>query len=179
MIAKKIELLKTQLLKLENNMGFDLDGWKGATIVILERIFGENYTGIKLINKIQNKVTDLRALNGYYSNNIENCKQQGKEIIEASITELETLGLPEKKDIDSDGINISLTQNQTVNVNFILSVLEDELTKNQLEEVKKLVEIDEPKSAKRKKIIEKIGGFGKDVASNILANILLNPSMWG
>ncbi|RXQ87404.1 hypothetical protein EO244_16485 [Ancylomarina salipaludis] len=178
MIESKIGLLRTQISKLENP-NFNLDGWKGSTTIILERIFGAKYSGIMLIDKIQNKVKDLRHLTGDYINNIEQCKQEGKEIIEASITELETIGLPEKKEKSVEGLNISLIQNQTVNISFILSALEDELTKIQLEEVKKLIETDESKSVKRKKIIEKISGFGKDVASNVLANILLNPSMWG
>jgi c-di-AMP phosphodiesterase-like protein len=48
-----------------------------------------------------------------------------------------------------------------------------------LTEIKKLIETDESKSTKRKKLIEKIESFGKDIATNILANILINPNIWG
>jgi hypothetical protein len=133
-----------------------------------------------LISQIKNTVTDLRSFNGYYSNNIEQCKQRGKEILDASITELESFGLPEKKEKNNEsGVNISLTQNQTLNINIILNALEDELSKSQLNEVKEIIENEGSKSEKRKKIIEKLGSFGKDVASNIIANILLNPNLWG
>lgn len=178
MIEKNIELLKTQISKLENQE-FDLDAWKGATTILLERIFSEAYSGIKSINLIRNHVSDLRALGGYYSNNIKQCKQQGKEIIEACITELETFGLPEKRTNTDTGLKINMIQNQTVNVSFIMSALQDELTSSQLDEIKKIIEVSEPKSIKLKKVVEKIGSFGKDIASNILANILINPNIWG
>ena len=82
---------------------------------------------------------------------------------------------------DNSGININLTQNQnqTVNINLLISALEDELTVSQLREVNDLMKIDEPKSEKKRKIIDKIKSFGSDVASNILANILTNPNIWG
>ncbi|PKP51941.1 MAG: hypothetical protein CVT92_11165 [Bacteroidetes bacterium HGW-Bacteroidetes-1] len=178
MIETKIELLKSQISKLDKP-DFDLNAWKGSTTVLLERIFGESYSAIKTIKQIQNRVSDLRALGGNYRNNINQCKQQGKEILEATITELEKFGLPETTKKNGSGIEINLTQNQTVNVNLILSAIKDELTKSQWVEIEKLLKVEEVKSTKHKKIIEKISGFGTDVASNILANILTNPNLWG
>lgn len=178
MIETNIELLKSQISKLDKP-DFDLDAWKGSTTILLERIFGESYSAIKTINQIQHRVSDLIALGGYYSNNINQCKEQGKEVLEATITELERFGLPEIKKKNLSGIKINLTQNQTVNVNLILSAIKDELTSSQWNEVENLIKADEPKSTKRKKIIDKISGFGADVASNILANILTNPNIWG
>lgn len=178
MIEINIGLLKSQISKLDKP-DFDLNAWKGSTSILLERIFGESYSAIKAINQIQNRVSDLRALGGYYSNDINKCKQQGKEILEASITELETFGLPETTKKNGSGIEINLTQNQTVNVNLILSAIKDELTKSQWVEMEKLLKADEAKSIKHNKIIEKISEFGADIASNILANILTNPNLWG
>ncbi|WP_320053321.1 hypothetical protein [uncultured Acetobacteroides sp.] len=177
MIETNIELLKSQISKFDKP-DFDLDAWKGSTTILLERIFGESYSAIKTINQIRHRVSDLRALGGNYNNNINQCKLQGKEVLEATITELETFGLPETKKKNSSGIEINLTQNQTVNVNLILSAIKDELTKSQWVEIEKLLKADEAKSTKHKKIIEIISGFGADVASNILANILTNPNLW-
>jgi len=177
MTIKQIEILKAQISKLDNQ-DFDLDAWKGATNILLERIFGETYSGIKSINLIKNHVTDLTGLGGSYRNNIKQCKQQGKEILEASITEIESFGLPEKKEKNSSGIKIEMNQKQIVHVNIVLSVLEEELTCNQLDQIKELFDIEEPKATTKKKIIEKIESFGKDVAANILASILTNPSVW-
>ncbi len=178
MIETNIELLKSQISKLDKP-DLDVNAWKGSTTVLLERIFGESYCAIKSINQIQNSVLDSRVLGGNYSNNINQCKQQGKEILEATITELETFGLPETTKKNGSGIEINLTQNQTFNINLILSAIKDELTKSQWVEIEKLLKADEIKSTKHKKIIEKLSGFGADVASNILANILANPNIWG
>jgi hypothetical protein len=115
----------------------------------------------------------------HFWDNIVSCKKQGKDILEACITELETFGQPDKKESDKAGININLTQNQTVNITLLISALEDELTVSQLREVKGLMKTEEPKSEKKRKIIDKIKSFGGDVASNILANILTNPNIWG
>lgn len=60
-----------------------------------------------------------------------------------------------------------------------MSALEDELTVSQLKDVKEIMKTNEPKEEKKKKVIDKIKSFGGDVASNILANILTNPNIWG
>jgi hypothetical protein len=178
MSKKEIGLLKVQLDKLEEPK-FNLDSWKSSTNIILSRIFGDNYQGIKSIDKI--KLTG----GGFYIggsgsswDNMESCKKQGREILIACISELETFGLPDKKD-PSNGINISLTQNQTVNIHLLVSALEEELTGTQLKEVKEIMKSKETTDIKKSRIFDKLKGFGGDVASNILANILTNPNIWG
>ncbi|AQX51846.1 hypothetical protein [Elizabethkingia anophelis] len=181
MIEKQIELIKRQISKLDDD-DFDINAWKSSTTVILGRIFGETYPGIKEINKIQYKSGGIATTNASsFWNNLESCIKQGKDILEACITELEIFGLPEKKQNEQSGININLTQNQnqSVNINLLVSALEDELTVSQFREVNDLMKTDEPKSEKKRKIIDKIKSFGNDVASNILANILTNPNIWG
>lgn len=177
MTEKQIELIKKQLSKLDSN-DFDLSGWKSSTIVILSRIFGDTYQGIKAIENIKYSSGGIGSV---HWDNLASCKKQGKDILEACITELETFGQPEQKKNDNSGININLTQNQnqTVNINLLIGALEDELTVSQLREVNEIMNVEEPKSEKKKKLIEKIKSFGSDVASNILANILTNPNIWG
>ncbi|MCT4287076.1 hypothetical protein HZP25_10155 [Elizabethkingia anophelis] len=181
MIEKQIELIKRQISKLDDD-DFDINAWQSSTTVILGRIFSENYQGIKAIDKIKFEsggwsVGDASS----FWDNMESCKKQGKDILEACISELEIFGQPEKKQKEQSGININLTQsqNQSVNINLLVSALEDELTVSQFREVSDLMETDEPKSEKKRKIIDKIKSFGSDVASNILANILTNPNIWG
>lgn len=181
MIEKQIQLLKKQIQKIEEK-DFDLDSWKYSTNVILGRIFGNNYQGIKAIDKIKFDSGGWAIGDAsHFWNNMTSCKKQSKDIIEACITELETFGEPENNITEKSGININLTQNQkqTVNINLLISALEDELTVSQLREVNELMKIDEPISVKRIKIIDKIKSFGSEVASNILANILTNPNVWG
>ncbi|MCL9810079.1 hypothetical protein [Flavobacterium luminosum] len=177
MTEKQIELIKKQLSKLDSN-DFDLSGWKSSTIVILSRIFGDTYQGIKAIENIKYSSGGIGSV---HWDNLASCKKQGKDILEACITELETFGQPEQKKNDNSGININLTQNQnqTVNINLLIGALEDELTVSQLREVNEIMNAEEPKSEKKKKLIDKIKSFGSDVASNILANILTNPNIWG
>lgn len=177
MTEKQIELINKQLLKLDSS-DFDLNGWKSSTIVILSRIFGDHYQGIKAIENI--KYTS-GGINSVSWNNLVSCKKQGKDILEACITELETFGQPEPKKNENSGININLTQNQnqTVNINLLIGALEDELTVSQLREVNEIMSSGEQKSEKKKKLIDKLKSFGSDVASNVLANILTNPNIWG
>jgi predicted nucleotidyltransferase len=177
----QIELIKKQIAKLDED-DFNLSGWKSSTIVILGRIFGDTYQGIKAIENIKYSSGGITtAQSSHHWDNMKSCKKQGKDILEACITELETFGQPDKKENSKSDININLTQNQnqTVNINLLISALEDELTVSQFREVNDLMKSDDIKSEKRKKIIDKIKSFGSDIASNILANILTNPNIWG
>lgn len=181
MTDKQIELLQNQVNKLDDK-DFDLDAWKSATCVLLGRIFGDNYQGIKAIERIKFESGGWAIGDAsHFWDNIASCKKQGKDILDACITELQTFGQPEQKEAKNSGININLTQsqNQTVNINLLISALEDELTVSQLREVNDIMKSDEPKNQKQKNIIDKLKGFGSDVASNILANILTNPNIWG
>lgn len=152
MSKKEIELLKGQLDKIEEPK-FDLDSWKSSTNIILSRIFGDNYQGIKSIDKIKLTGGGISiGGSGTYWDNMESCKRQGRDIIIACINELETFGLPDKKN-PSSGINISLTQNQTVNIHLLISALEDELTGTQLKEVKEIMKSKEAVEVKKSKIV--------------------------
>lgn len=181
MVEKQLELLKKQIEKLDDKE-FDLEGWKSSTKVILSRVFGENNQGIKAIDNIKFDSGGWAIGDAsHFWDNMDSCKKQGKDILEACITELETFGQPELKESSNSGININLTQNsnQTVNVNLLISALEDELTVSQLREVNEIMKAEKPKSDKKRSIIEKLKSFGSDVSSNILANILTNPNIWG
>ena len=161
---KEIELLKAQLEKLSDDK-FDLSSWKSSTSIILSRIFGDNYQGIKAIEKIRYDSSGVYGGgSGLTWNDMASCIKQGKEILEACISELETFGPPEKKDPSID---------------LLISALEDELTGAQSKEVKEIMKLKESTEQKKIKIFNKIKGFGGDVASNILATILTNPKIWG
>lgn len=171
------DILNKQIAELQQS-DLEFNAWKNATAILLERIFGKDYPGIKSIQSIKHTRQDLRAHGGPINDNINMCKKQGLKILEACITEIDTFGVPEKSEVKNSGFAINLTQNQTVSINLILTVLKDELTVGQYDEIQKVVHTDEPRSTKLKKVIEKIEGFGCDVASNILANILINPNIW-
>jgi hypothetical protein len=179
MIEKQIELIKNQILKLDSS-DFDLKAWKGSSILILDRIFGSDFQGLQTIENIKYSSGGVYTGNSSTSwNNMVSCKKIGKEILETCITELETFGIREKIQPNSSGININLTQNQSVNINLLVSALEDELTVSQMREVNEIMQSQENSTEKKSKILEKIKSFGTDVATNILANILTNPAIWG
>lgn len=75
-------------------------------------------------------------------------------------------------------VNQSQTQNQSQEINIFLDSIADELTGKQYKELKAIAH-EEPNPEKSKqKIVEKLKSFGGDVLSNILANIVTNPSVW-
>lgn len=89
----------------------------------------------------------------------------------------------EKKKQDSHSavmvtVNQSQTQNQSQEINIFLDSIADELTGKQYKELKAIAQ-EEPNPEKSKqKIVGKLKSFGGDVLSNILANIVTNPSVW-
>lgn len=178
MVDKKIELLQNQINKLDDQ-DFDVEGWKSSTIVLLTRIYGYSYQGIKSIEKIKLTGGGIATASGSsFWDNMKSCKKQGKDLLEACITELKTFGLPDIKEKTGSGINIQLTQNQSVNINLLVSALENGLTVSQFREIKEIMDATDETPIKNNKVLEKLKSFGSDVASNILANILTNPNIW-
>lgn len=70
-------------------------------------------------------------------------------------------------------------QSQSIAIEIFVDAIKDELTGKQVKEIKEII-TDEPDVKKAKvKLLDKIKSFGSDVASNVLANILTNPTIWG
>lgn len=75
--------------------------------------------------------------------------------------------------------NQSQSQEQSLAVNLFLEAIKDDLTGKQVKELKEvIVESAGDKEKARSGIVEKLKSFGSDVASNIVANIITNPSIW-
>ncbi len=71
------------------------------------------------------------------------------------------------------------SQSQEIAITIFLESIKDELTGKQFKEIKAIVaEEPEPEKAKSK-VIEKLKSFGEDVLTNIVANVITNPSIWG
>ena len=92
---------------------------------------------------------------------------------------------PENKVSNKEqGLHINITQSQNqqtnVSVNLIIEAFKSELNDNQRKEIQSIIDDKGLEPEKKKfKIIETLKKFGSDVASNILANILTNPSFFG
>ncbi|MBR3938744.1 MAG: peptide chain release factor 1 [Bacteroidales bacterium] len=76
--------------------------------------------------------------------------------------------------------NQSQSQEQSLAVELFLDAIKNDLTGRQIKELKEVVaEADNDFQKARPSIVAKLKEFGADVASNIIANILTNPIIWG
>ena len=74
----------------------------------------------------------------------------------------------------------SQNQEQSIAVQLFIEAIKDDLTGRQIKELKSVVEeADNDLKKARPCILTKLKEFGADVASNIVANILTNPMIWG
>lgn len=71
------------------------------------------------------------------------------------------------------------SQQQTQSVQIFLEVIKDVLTGKQQKELEALAKEELPEAEKRTKIINKLKSFGSDILSNIIANVITNPAIWG
>jgi hypothetical protein len=164
MKEKQIELLQQQIKKLDNK-DFDLEAWKNYTIVLLARLFGENNQKIKQIEKLDYEYNSwsLRDTSGY-SSYLQTCKKLGREILEASINEIENFGIP--KQVKAKG--------NAIDVNIILTALEDELKGSQYKALMNLLKEDISPDEKKRLLHEILKELGPETSQAILESIFLN-----
>lgn len=119
-------------------------------------------------------------------------QQQLLAILEA-LSDLPTVIPKDKQRIDKETIphntlnvntNINNSNNQSQiqeqSVLVFLNAIKDDLTGRQIKELKAVVaEHNNDLDKARPSIIDKLKSFGIDVASNIVANIITNPTIWG
>ena len=76
--------------------------------------------------------------------------------------------------------NQSQSQEQSLAVQLFIEAIKDDFTGRQIKELKSVVaEADNDLQKARPSIIAKLKEFGADVASNIVANLLTSPMIWG
>lgn len=101
-----------------------------------------------------------------------------------------TTQVNEKIDKGKDAINVVTTinnsnsqsqnQEQSLAVELFIEAIKDDLTGRQIKELKAVVaEADNDLQKARPSILAKLKEFGANVASNIVANLLTNPMIWG
>ena len=120
-----------------------------------------------------------------YGPNLTKIKQLFHQLIDSIITEANHLGLPSKLDKTMNkSINIhnSLSQNQqqsqTVNNTILLDAFKESLTGKQFREIEEIVKTEKDPEKAKPKILQKLLSFGENVASDILANLITNPTIW-
>jgi hypothetical protein len=141
--------------------------------------------------KYQNWFSSVqRFVKSYYPSDLEDLKEASKKLSPENHRKiLGLLGaiklLPDEPIKHSQNpltsITINNTQNnvQSIVFNLIIESVKDEITGKELKELKKLLKEFEAEPQKTKpKLIDKIKSFGTDVLSNMIANILTNPSIY-
>lgn len=167
MNEKQIVLLEEQIEKLEQK-NFDLTAWKTHTSIILARIFGEDSQKIKQIEKLEYEYNSwaLRDTSGH-SAYLDSCKKLGREILEASINEIEVLGAPGKLSDKAGKMDISV----------FLDALNDELKGSQYKSLLKTLKSNINPDEKKRVVHEIIREIGEETNRAILESILLNDNL--
>ena len=75
-------------------------------------------------------------------------------------------------------VSVSQTQTQQQNISFVLDSIKDALTGSQFKEIEEIAKEETDSKKAKTKILEKLKGFGSDVLSNIVANLITNPNIW-
>lgn len=135
-------------------------------MILLARIFGDDSQKIKQIEKLEYEFNSwsLRDATGH-SSYLESCKKLGREILEASINEIEMLGTPHKTDSRSGKMDI----------NVVLNALTDELKGSQYKNLMKTLKSAIHPDEKKRLVNEIVREMDEHTSRNILENILLNP----
>ena len=111
---------------------------------------------------------------------LEKNKNKFKSLIEDVVTSIKMDGMPSLKlgtDIKIENNNYqtqSQTQSQFLLVDMLIESMRNELSDEQIKQIRELSEKGESKG----NIINKIAEFGKNTASNILANLIVNDKFW-
>lgn len=164
-MKKEIQILQNLVSRLDEK-DFNLEAWKSFAIVILARIFGDNSRKIKQIENIEYDYSSwsLRDTSGI--SHLDVCKKLGKQIIEASIMEIEMLGVPGKSNEEGK-----------FNIDIIVSAIKNELSTSEFNELKKIIDSGNTLDEMRKKIADKLITFGINISAKIIANILTNKDI--
>ena len=114
-------------------------------------------------------------------------KQKAMDILDGHIANLNRFGYKSKeKDENISPISLEVNQhnnqaqttNLTVNLNIVFEALTDELTGGQVKELKAILESEDEPEKKKRSFMDKLKGFGENVASNVLVNLLSNPQIY-
>lgn len=163
---KEIQLLNNLIARLDEK-DFNLEAWKSFTIVILARIFGDNSQKIKQIENIEYDYSSWSLRDTSGMSHMDQCKKLARQIIEASILEIEMLGLPGK----------DTSKEAKFNMDIIVNAIKNELSSSEFNELKKLIDSGETLEVLRKKIADKLIVFGSNISPKIVANILTNKEI--
>jgi hypothetical protein len=158
--------------------------WQKSTVLTLINLYSESDKRVKSFEKIE-------AYNFYAISGIDRTQKaiiEAKELLQNLIKDIQDFGLPQKQisSTNKSDININVNQNNnqnqttniTIKLDFLIEILKDELKGYQVKELKEILDSELDEKQKKKNFFEKIKSFGSDIASNILAGLITNPSIY-
>lgn len=151
------------------------ESWKNIVI----RFLSSEYPGDYSINEFKKVSTQFML----YRNSPNYLRQmigilESIKAIPSKINDVTEVKQGENPSIIINNSNTQ-TQKQVFSIDLFSKAIEDVLTVSQIKELKKVVEEEDGDVAKAKpKLIEKLKSFGENLSSNIVANILTNPTIW-
>lgn len=152
MPEKEIALLKQQIERLSEKK-FDLEAWKQHTLIFLERIFGKDSSKIKMIRDLNYDYSSWSLRDTAAAGKTKDkdpIRMQAEEILQATVLELETLGLPHSKNEKAK----------------VWELLQDELTGRQMKEIESILKSDVSDKT------EKIGNILENLETESLAMLI-------
>lgn len=156
MAEKEIALLKEQIDRLAEEK-FDLEAWKNRTGIFLERIFGKDSPRLKMIQNLHYDYSSWSLRDTFAGGSAKDkdpVRIQAKEILEATIAELGSLGLPQEKKGKAK----------------VRELLEDELTGKQMKEIDALLQAED--ADKTEKIAAFLEPAGPEILAAVIAKLL-------
>ena len=183
---KIINILNSQLGKItENTTAEDLKLWHTSVKNYVEHIFGRESIQFQDFSKISFFPSIYPADYSYHEEMRISGRKKSVYMIESFIEQITNLGIPQKQlqDIKSHIPNVminieqSQTQNQTISVNFIVDYINESLSVEEVQKLKSiLLDIKDGKSTSSK-LGEFLKGLSSGILENILASIILNPTI--
>lgn len=178
----KIEIIDKVLERLKEV--YDNEDTAGGTIyipsLVKEISGGEKYADYICEKLIDLKIVTCQNQNGKPYKWALALNAEGSDWIEKYGSWAGYLKLKESENSSLITLNVSQTQNQSQIINITINkAFQNELSPEQIQEIKYIVDSDQTELEKKKSVIKKLGSFGQNVVENVLANIITNPQMWG
>lgn len=156
MAEKEITLLREQIERL-NEKNFDLEAWKNHTLIFLERIFGKENSKIRMIKELTYDYSSWSLRDTAAAGKTKDkdpVREQAKEILTATIAELENLGLPQEKQEKAK----------------VWELLHDELTGKQVKEIEAIIKSEE--KDKTEKVTNILENLETENLASVIAKLL-------
>ena len=172
-VLEALNELKDEATSIHDSYG--LLSWKNKATNLMVRIYSKESLQINQIAQIKYFTTE----------GLQGNKQQAEALIDGLIKEIGRFGVPQASVKEANrGFHINITQTQDqktqISLNLLIVSIQEELTGGQLKEIQTIIDEKEVEPAQKKsKIIDTLKKFGGDVATNIIANILTNPNLYG